>query len=164
MNPASAKTSLDQVPALHKTIMQQRAFEPAVSVFDFGAGKEGKVDRFMLDSCFQYRPYDPFHRSEAQNFNSIINAYTCDIVLCANVLNVVEDEHLTDVLSLLAKVTCHTKERKLYLSVYHNKSLPANRKVGDHFQRNQPLSWYIPHLQKWFSHVKKEKNYLTCLA
>jgi len=163
MNPASSKSANDQVPALHKRIALESAWSRETpSVFDFGAGVAGKVDKYCQEHFTSYFPYDPFNRDERTNANSLLNTHECDVVLCANVLNVVEDQHLVDVTSLLSEITCHTKDRRLYISVYWNNKLPVDRQVGDYFQRNRPLSWYIPHLKPWFASIKKGYNYLVC--
>ena len=162
MNPASAKTALNQVPFLHKWIA--RSYQSrGKHVFDFGAGKEGKVDEFMKQEGIGYWPYDPFNRSEKQNKSSELSLAGCDFVVCSNVLNVLEDRHLDHCISELLNATCLTKNRVCYVTVYHKASLPKNRIVGDHFQRNEPLDWYKAKLEEKFDVVVKSGKVLICL-
>jgi len=162
MNPASAKTSVNQVPFLHKWIA--RSYQSrGKHVFDFGAGKEGKVDEFMKQKEFGYWPYDPFNRSPQTNNLSLAALPACDFVLCSNVLNVLEDQYLETVIDELSAFAFATKARVCYVTVYHKSSLPKNRQVGDHFQRNEPLDWYKEKLEKKFDVVIKNGKVLICL-
>lgn len=167
MNPASAKTSLNQVPALvsklmkNTTLFPPKAFSQPV-IFDFGAGKKGKLDSFFFEKMIGYLPYDPFNRSNGENFDSLIEIGDANFVICCNVLNVLEDDALMPTIAKLHKLTMKTKRGQCFLSVYHKPSLPINRQVKGHFQRNQPLDWYIPHLLKYFSYVDKGNGMLAC--
>lgn len=159
MNPASAKTSINQVPALHKFTASL-----GLSTFDFGAGKEGKIDKFYSKLGLLYLPFDPFNRSKENNTESwrLLEREGTDIVTCANVLNVVEPHYLDSTLFNLASATRQTLKGVCFVSVYHNRSLPKNHKVGDHFQRNEPIGWYVPHLSRVFSSVDKLGQFLVC--
>jgi hypothetical protein len=163
MNPASAKTSLNQVPALHKFTSSL-----GLSVFDFGAGKKGKIDEFYASQHLPrvYLPFDPFNRDKEENTKSwkYLEDEGVDIVTCANVLNVLEDENLDPVIFNLAAATRQTFKGICFVSVYHNRRLPKNRKVGDHFQRNEPIGWYVPHLSRVFSSVDRLGQFLACKA
>jgi excinuclease ABC subunit A len=104
MNPKSAATSLNQVPALHKFIASLD-----VSFFDFGAGKKGKIDEFYASrkapkvALF----YDPFNRPEDENKKALeyLDQEGVDVLTCANVLNVLEDEYLERVISEIAELS-----------------------------------------------------------
>lgn len=162
MNPASAKTSLNQVPFLHKWIA--RSYQSrGKHVFDFGAGKEGKVDEFMKQKEFRYWPYDPFNRSPQTNNLSLAALPACDFIVCSNVLNVLEDEFLDSIINDLFWKTKQTKNRVCYVTVYHKSNLPKNRQVNGHFQRNEPLDWYKARLEEKFNMVIKNGKVLICL-
>ena len=164
MNPASAKTSVNQIPFLHKWIARSYTGGDKFC-FDFGAGKHGKVDQFMIDQKIAYAPYDPFNRLPLVNEHSmkVWQSGACDFVTCSNVLNVLEDEHLDTVLDTLVCLTNNTKMRVCYVTVYHKASLPKNRQVGNHFQRNEPLDWYKEKLEQKFDTVIKNGKVLICL-
>lgn len=164
MNAKSATTSINQVPSLHKRIVPARAGK---WVFDFGAGKKGKVDEWMSEAGIFYFPYDPFNRTAWENgtaLEAIIGRW-CDYVLCANVLNVLEDEYLGQTIEKLANITHQTKDNVCFISVYHNSRLAKNRSVNGHFQRNEPIGWYLDHLTKHFSVITKIRGgFLKCTA
>ena len=159
MNPASAKTSINQIPALHKFTLTL-----ALSTFDFGAGKKGKIDDLYAPKPFRYIAYDPFNRTQSENSRSITEFYDdpTDIVTCANVLNVIEDDHLGEVIAKLYSFTFETNKQVCFVSVYHNSRLAKNRKVGNHFQRNEPIQWYIPYLERYFRKVIRLGKFLCC--
>lgn len=159
MNPKSAITSINQVPSLHKFVA---ALE--VSIFDFGAGKEGKIDKFYQEKETLFAPHDPFNRSHDQNESSKMRLLCGGIeaVTCANVLNVIEDEHLDSVIENLHDCTLQTSCGVCFVSVYHNAGLPKNRHVKGHFQRNERIDWYIPHLLKRFHKVSRIGAFLRC--
>jgi hypothetical protein len=169
MNPASAKTSLNQIPALVSKLMENttlfppKAFSQPV-IFDFGAGKKGKLDSFFFEKQIGYLPYDPFNRSNGENFDALIEIGDANFAICCNVLNVLEDDALMPTIAKLHKLTMKTKKGVCFLSVYHKPSLPINRQIKGHFQRNQPIEWYIPHLEKYFGTVRKEGKFLVCKA
>lgn len=160
MNPASAKTSLNQIPRLHKHFVKM--YGKQKSVLDFGAGKIGKVDEFMKSNTKIYLPYDPFNRDGISNQLSLDDVGSVDFILCSNVLNVVEDKILSNVIKVLADLTAKSQAGLCYVTVYHKSSLPKNRTVGNHFQRNEPAKWYLPHLKMHFTTVYLSKNVLSC--
>ncbi len=161
MNPASAATSLNQVSRLHKHLLGQ---EFQLSCFDFGAGKKGKIDIAHADKKCPYFPYDPFCRSLTSNADSLhaLNSNKVSRITCANVLNVIEDEFLDAIIKDLSAKTLKTECKSCWISVYHKSSLPVDRKVGKHFQRNRPIAWYIPHLEKHFKRVRLFKGFIVC--
>jgi hypothetical protein len=161
MNPLSAATSIDQVPALHKFVSKL-----GVSLFDFGAGKKGKIDEFYASRKFIKTTlfYDPFNREQEENQQSmdfLLNEGV-DALTCANVLNVIEDEHLDGVMARLAALTLQTFKGICFVSVYYNAKLPKNRTVRGHFQRNEPIGWYAEKLKEHFKSVDKIGSFLIC--
>jgi len=158
----TAKSSLGQLPALHKYLLEQRSF---FSVFDFGAGKYGKTDQAYAETNLAYYPYDPYNRDAASNEHNVqcLKWGHCSILACANVLNVVPDEDLQLVINKLYDFTTWTKQKTCYVSVYYNRDLEQDRSTSyGGYQRNKPLAWYIPKLEGFFDSVKKEKNFLVC--
>lgn len=159
MNPATAKTSLNQVPALHKFVASLD-----LSVFDFGAGKQGKVDEFFFQKRIQYVPYDPFNRTKENNELSwgILEVQGVDIVTCANVLNVLDDSDLVNCIHQLRYATGHTRKGMCFVSVYHAPSKPRGLRRKGYVQRNEPLSEYAPLLKKEFDKVWNVGKFLAC--
>lgn len=161
MNPATAKTSLNQVPALHKFVVSL-----GLSVFDFGAGKKGKIDSFYASQQMPrvYLPYDPFNRDKQENIASwrYLEDHGVDVVTCANVLNVLDDSDLANCIYHLSHATRQTNKGMCFVSVYHKPSNPRNLRRNGYIQRNQPISEYIPFLKKEFDKVQNVGKFLAC--
>lgn len=161
MNPATAITSLNQIPALHRFVASL-----GLSVFDFGAGKKGKIDIFYQHQKTPrvYLPYDPFNRDPQENTNSweYLEDNGVDVVTCSNVLNVLDDAALAKAVNLLRYATAETTKGICFVSVYHAPSKPRNLQRKGYVQRNQPISEYIPFLQKEFDKVWNLGKFLVC--
>ncbi len=161
MNRFSAASSTGQLSALSKWHLTHNVELP---VFDFGAGKEGLTDKAFKDSNVPYFPFDPFCRSEKSNQSSLnaLNEGSCAYVLCSNVLNVIEDEHLDEVIKSIKNCADQTWLKCAWVSVYHKANLPINRHLRGYFQRNLPIEWYKHHLEKEFKNVEQYKKFLVC--
>lgn len=159
MNPATAATSLNQVPALHKFIRSL-----GLSVFDYGAGKKGKIDDFYSDLGVKYLPFDPYNREEKENAASwdYLEKEGVAIVACANVLNVLDDSSLLRCINQLGYATRETTKGICFISVYHNPRFPKNLQRKGYVQRNQPPRFYIPFLEKEFDNIQVFGKFLMC--
>ena len=161
MNSHSSKSSVNIIPSLFRWHLDSGNRLP---VFDFGAGKKGKLDDACIAAETPYLPYDPFNRSEEENklALTILNSKGCAYVASSNVLNIVEDEHLDDVISEIAEFAEKTWTNCAWISVFYKPQKAKNRKVRGYVQRNEPPDWYIPHLEKHFEKVEKFQNFLVC--
>lgn len=159
MNPATATTSLNQIPSLHKFVSTL-----GFSVFDFGAGKKGKIDEFYHNLRLNYLPFDPFNRDKIENANSWkkLENDGVDIVTCANVLNVLDDSDLVNCVWNLASATRQTTKGLCFVSAYHAPNKPRNLQRKGYVQRNQPIREYIPFLEKEFDKVWNLSKFLVC--
>lgn len=161
MNPATATTSLNQVPALHKFVATL-----GLSVFDYGAGKKGKIDAFYASLKLPrvYLPFDPFNRTREENEASIkyLEDFGVDIVTCSNVLNILEDWAMVNFIRNLAETTKETFKGVCLVSVYHKPSMPCPMPRKGYVQRNQPIAAYVKYLEKDFTKVQKLGKFLVC--
>lgn len=157
MNTASAKSSLGQVPALAKQIISM-----GLSVFDYGAGKIGRTEKEFAAAGIRYLPYDPFNRTNESNAKSLesISAELVDAIMCANVLNVVED--LPETIRCLALITQFSTSKTCYVSVYHKPSLPKDRFVNGYIQRNWSPCCYVSFMKVFFREVEQKNGFLVC--
>lgn len=158
---ATAKSSLGQIPAIHRWITNTQS----KSVFDFGAGKQGKTDTLYHNLATSYFPHDPYNRTKEENIEAEKNLALglCDILVCSNVLNVIPSNSLTESLCKIKTLTHSTNDKTAYISVYYDSKLEKNRRTRyGGFQRNEPLSWYENKLNLFFDSVKKEKGFLIC--
>lgn len=159
MNPATATTSLNQIPALHKFVATL-----GLSVFDFGAGKKGKIDEFYHNLRLPYFPFDPFNRDKKENAYSwrFLEDEGTDVVACANVLNVLNDSELENCVWNLASATRQTNKGVCFVSVYYAPRFGHNLQRKGYVQRNQPPSFYVPYLEKCFDKVWNLSKFLVC--
>lgn len=159
MNPTTATTSLDQVSALHKFVSTL-----GLSVFDYGAGKKGKIDDFYHNLRLEYLPVDPFHRQPSENEKSWdrLERYGVDIVTCSNVLNVLDDSALNTCINNLGYATRETNKGLCFISVYHAPRFPRNMPRKGYIQRNWPIREYIPFLEKEFDKIWNLSKFLVC--
>ena len=154
----TAKTSVNtrRLPAVFNSsalgaIMQAVDIE---SIFDFGSGKEGAVDKWCADQGIEYLPFDPHNRDAATNAHSEMRV--ADLTICSNLLNLVED------LDACIKVLAYHTKKVALVTVYHNSALPRDRQMEGYIQRNWPPSEYAPRLEKQFDKVTKVGHVLVC--
>jgi hypothetical protein len=86
----SNNTSINQIPALHKTVMKHGLFR--YINFDNGAGKYINATNFLKESLVLNVRFDPFNLSKEVNENAYRYRGLCDTSTIANVLNVIKEE------------------------------------------------------------------------
>jgi hypothetical protein len=99
--------------------------------------------------------YDKFNRTESENQAAL--ACNPDVVVCNNVLNVIDDgQALRNLIAL-----CASYQVPCYFTIYEgNKSGISAISKKDCWQRNWKMTDYIPILKKIFSTSGNErKNY-----
>ena len=133
-------------------------------MFDFGAGKKGKIDDFFFERNIRYVPFDPFNRTPESNGFAwdFLERMGTDVVTCANVLNVLDDSELEQAIRSLRYATGHSLKGMCFVSVYHAPAKPRNLRRKGYIQRNQPLSEYTPFLKKEFDKVWNVGKFLAC--
>lgn len=133
----SAGTSLNQVPALHKsTIVKKWVF--GKSVLDYGAGRypEKGAEALINAGAIRVTSYDPYNIPDSRP------AYA-SIGVCANVLNVIDsDAALYDA---IADYVQHINTIAFF-SVYQGNKSGEGRytKGGTCYQRNMRTADYVP--------------------
>lgn len=157
----SAGTSLNQVPALHKKLVNVYGLEPGTVNFDNGAGKFDKATDFFAENGVANVRYDPYNLPEEVNAAADDYLGLCDTSTCANVLNVIkEPEVQKDVLR-------HSKEMLkpggvLYVSVYEgDRSGVGRQSKNDCWQNNMPLKDYLPVVLEVFDHAEARGGVIT---
>lgn len=165
----SAATSLNQIPALHKSPIVKNIIRGLdregleASIVDIGAGKYNRAGDFIRSEYgAAYYAYDPYNRTEEENAATLRKIETAwnDICLCANVLNVINDnEALGNVVQLCRRAVSDRISPKItygvaLFAVYEgNKSgIGAPTRAG--YQRNLPTAAYIPLIQRYFENVE----------
>lgn len=159
----SANTSLHQIPALHKSapvIEQLNTIHPAVRVaVDIGCGKyPDEISKFMRENyeC-GYFPYDPYNMPDATNALTMkfIHGHGFRIALCANVLNVIDDNDAMEETIKLCATAVRRQKGKAFFSVYEGDRSGVQKETRAGYQRNTPTAAYIPFIQKHFQHIER---------
>lgn len=169
----SAGTSLNQIPALHKSSVLDMYVEAAKAerakggdfafIVDYGAGRYNAGEIFLTSRhdipVFSYDPYNR-PREENEYTAKIMDAGYCPIIICANVLNVVnDDDALREILSNIRHAIRNVHGVALFTIYEGNKSgVGAVTKAG--YQRNARTSEYIPILRESFHSVERKGKIL----
>lgn len=169
----SAGTSLNQIPALHKSSLLDMYVEAAKAerakggdfafIVDYGAGRYNAGKIFLTSRHdIPVFSYDPYNRPMEENrFTAeVMKAGYCPIVICANVLNVVnDDEAVREILSNIRRAIRNVNGVSLFTVYEGNKSgVGTATKAG--YQRNTKTSEYIPILRESFHSIEKKGKIL----
>lgn len=169
----SAKTSLNQIPALHKSSILDMYVGAAKAkqanggdfafIVDYGAGRYNAGESFLMNRHnIPVFSYDPYNRPREENkFTAeIMKAGYCPIVICANVLNVInDDDAIREILSNIRRAIRNVNGVALFTVYEGNKSgIDTITKAG--YQRNARTSEYIPILRESFHSVERKGKIL----
>lgn len=159
----SAKTSLNQIPALHKSApvrLYLESLHPTERiVVDIGAGKyPQKASAYMRENYHAaYFPCDKFNLPEETNrmTEKLINDGNFPCALCSNVLNVIDDdEEMSKVILSAAAAILHRKG-KAFFTVYEGDKTNVGKYTSKGFQRNSKTETYLPYFYRWFKNVER---------
>lgn len=159
-------TSLQQVPAIikrYKNSMDEK------SVLNFGCGKGFKKVHDYLNKSFIYHYdkyldtiyYDDDDHVLATNEWIDIDIQDYDIVVLANVLNVIKDyKEIEETLDKIKSV-CNNATT-VYISVYEGDRKGEGKETTKGYQRNQKAVKYKEVIEKYFSSVERKSNNYIC--
>lgn len=127
-------------------------------ILDFGAGKFNYAWQEVEQAGHIYLPYDPFNRSETLNRYAIQRACEhVDIIVCANVLNVLEAPHLVHgVLSQIELIA--SKDTMIIFTVWEGDKTGKFKYTKNGFQANQKLKFYLPYIKAHFKVAEIHEN------
>lgn len=127
-------------------------------ILDFGAGKYNYAGMAVTEAGHFYLAYDPYNLSEAENRHSI--ALACkhvDIIVCANVLNVLDAPHLVHgVLSQIELIA--SKNTMIIFTVWEGDKSGKCKYTKNGFQANWKLKQYVPYIKAHFETVEIHDN------
>lgn len=157
----SNNTSINQIPALHKTVMKHGLFR--YINFDNGAGKYINATNFLEESLVLNVRFDPFNLSKEVNENAYRYRGLCDTSTIANVLNVIKEESVQ--LEVLRRSHAMVKENGfVFISVYEGSKTGIGRQTKkDCWQNNKRLAEYLPLVKKVFSNAQIKYNMIIAL-
>jgi len=151
---SSAKTSLNQINPIIKKLLPHLK---GLTVLDIGGGKYDANKIYATGLGVKLYIYDKYNRSEAQNVQAL--ACNPDVIICNNVLNVIDDgQAMRNLIALCCsyQVTC-------YFTVYEgNKSGVSGVSKKGCWQRNWKILNYIPILRRYFSDVTCQGKLIIC--
>lgn len=169
----SAGTSLNQIPALHKSSILDMYVGAAKAeqanggnfafIVDYGAGRYNAGESFLMNRHnIPVFSYDPYNRPAQENkfTTEVMEAGYCPIVICANVLNVInDDDAIRETLSNIRRAIRNVNGVALFTVYEGNKSgIDTITKAG--YQRNARTSEYIPILRESFHSIEKRGKIL----
>lgn len=151
----SANTSINTLNRIYKILAEDFHME-GTTILDYGCGKYNTNKDFIEEHGYSWFGFDPYNRSKDENEETEIEfmyEYP-DIIVCNNVLNVVDDSTMD---SILDKIKTYTSGANVvYFTIYEgNKSGIGEETKADCYQRNEKVKDYISRLNQYFSYVKK---------
>ena len=149
---SSKNTSLNQLPKVAKML----EINKRTVLLDYGCGGYSKFQEFTEAQGGKFYGYDPYWKSPEEN----LRALNCNpnLVVCANVLNVImEEEILKSILLQLRSFGC-----EVYIQVYEGDKTGIGKKTSRGFQRNQKAEEYKELICKYFGKVERKGNVFIC--
>jgi len=153
-------TSINHVPALHKMVDGV-----PLTILDYGSGKYKTGMEYLRDKGHEVVGFDPFHFEHTDN--DLYTLINYDIILCANVLNVVEDyEPIIIELKRLSKENSldPSLTATVYISIYAGNGSSNGKVTTKGYQRNEKPKEYLHLLEKYFNLVVRKGNMFVCMG
>ena len=144
----SAKTSLNQVPALFRS----KAFTDLCSTknYDVGGGKYDKATEYLAGRGIRNYVWDPYNRTQEHNESVDILGQEADTSTLANVLNLIDDSHAR---KASVKKACDFVRSggKVVVSVYEGDRSGVGCETPKGWQENRKIASYQAEIQGyWF--------------
>ncbi len=154
----SKNTSLNQVPALHKKLVNlQKAGKHIFSYFNFvnGAGRFQTATRYLRQELDTINiRFDPYNLPECVNRKIADYIGFCETSTIANVLNVIQEEE-EQIKVLQRSFDMLYEFGTCYISVYEgDKSGVGKVSKNDCWQNNKKTADYVETVKKVFPYVK----------
>lgn len=144
----SENTSINTITKVYNQIQ----FESGTILLDYGGGKYDTNTEYLADMGIRCLVYDPYNRSEEHNkivIDFIEDIEGADYIVCANVLNVIEeDEIILDILEHI-KSLIH-EDGKIYIQIYESDKSGQGEVTTKGYQRNQRTITYRSLIQEVF--------------
>ena len=172
---SSKNTSINthRLPAVYNKVNWEHYAHAAddYHVFDIGCGQLAtqymaykKLKQFGIKKFY---PWDPNHicmGNKAETIMKMSNTDTNKVIICANVLNVIDDDHaLNSLIKLICDMSVTQEPNGIYhmnpvfVSVYEgDKSGIGKQTKKDCWQRNEKLTVY---LDKFNNYIKRLYNH-----
>lgn len=141
----SEKTALRQLPALHKSETVVNAIKAYVQqgkyplILDYGAGKSAELAKnWFAPIGGSYTAYDPYNIPGSSTALAIMDY---DIVLCSNVLNVIND--IDAMRHAIRNILFHlAHDGTAFFKVYEGNKSCIGQRTAKGWQQNKPTEYY----------------------
>ncbi len=159
---SSAGTSLNQAAATFR----KGTFEAGSLNLDYGGGRYDKGTELLRERGVENALWDPFNRTEAENFRArrkVARAGGAETVTCNNVLNVIDsDEAMREA---LAQCALALKEGgKAYFLVHEGDRSGIGRQTKAGYQRNRKAGDYEGAIGEFFGQIRRRGNLIEAAA
>jgi hypothetical protein len=145
----SEQTSQNQIAGVHNDLILSGKYKKGKTVLDWGGGKYDTTQKIADKTGCDFFIYDPYNRSDSYNLKSltdVIHKGKADIIVIANVLNVIKEKEWR--IKSMEYAKCFLKEDgHVCLSIYNaEKTTKYVEGVGQPttkgWQMCQPKSFY----------------------
>jgi len=157
----SAKTSLNQIPALHKKI----DFQSGTTNLDYGGGAYEKTSEWLYDT-YNVRNvvYDPFNRYDGYTVRVVNSCFInpTDSCTCANVLNVIDCSYSRR--GVLRGIAAMTKiNAPVYFWVHEGDRTGKGNltKNGECWQENRKTEDYLEEIRAVFPNATRKGRVIS---
>lgn len=159
----SAETSVNIVSRPYKHF----PFAENSVILDYGCGKYDTAAKYANQQGHLWFGYDPYNLNETHNLRAIHNfsriSKGCDrvYIICANVLNVIED--IQDIFGILHRIHTLSDEKTTVLfSMYEGNGTGVGKATAKGYQRNEKIKEYLPHIQQYFRNIEVKNGIVSC--
>lgn len=156
---SSKDTSINRVSKIYKKIK----FSDGLVVLDWGCGKYNTSKEYVLsqNSTVTFLGYDPYNREDSENLEVLnyLKYKKADIIVCANVLNVIYEDSV--IYNILFNLSNYSKTGShIYIQIYEGDKSGIGRKTSRGYQRNMRTKDYIEFINHVFAsdEVKVRSN------
>lgn len=154
----SAGTALHQLPMLHKSTVVKKCVADFISggicpiILDYGAGRSADLALPHFSSMgAEYVAYDPYNIPESEY---TLNRRYYDIILCSNVLNVIND--IDEIRRTIRAIICHLPHGgKAFFKVYEGNGSCIGAETTKGYQQNKPTNYYYWKICEEVQHFTK---------
>ena len=153
MKTQSKATSINTLNRVYKDIAEK--YPKGTVILDYGCGRFNTNKDFAEAHGFKWYGYDPGWKTETENAEAL-NCHP-DIIICSNVLNVVDDDTMFEIMHHIDKYLV-----PVYYTIYEGDKSGIGKETTKGFQRNEKTSEYIGWFQMLYDTVNKHGNIVYC--
>jgi hypothetical protein len=153
---SSKNTSVNTITKVYKRFK----FKANSLILDYGGGKYDTNKAYLESLGHSCYVYDPYNRSKEENelaLSSVLSRGGADVVVCANVLNVIkEDSIIQEILQDILNYV-HLGS-KVYIQIYEGNKSGVGLPTSRGYQRNEVTSQYLDMIKKVYAPNKIFKH------